>query len=294
MARHQGIGGSRVPRAAGGILLAALFAAAPARGASTTILLTEVEADPVPIGSDTPGEWFELMNITGQTITLTNWTITDDQSSDVLPQIVLAAGECIVAVTDSNTFRLDHPGYSGRLVQVGSIGAGLSIAGDRILLRDASGTEVDCVSWGTNVTCTNPAPAAPAANTVATLQRASMFDTDLASDWTINQSETPCPGVVAVADGFPGGPSFAILPNPCFGRATIACSGVASGSLVVTIHDAAGRRVRAFRDAGAGPTRSFAWDGRDEQGRAVPTGIYLVRLGIRTGAPASGRLLLLR
>jgi hypothetical protein len=292
MARHLGIGGAR---AAIGVLLAAHLAATPALGASTTILITEVEADPVPIGADTTAEWFELLNIAGQTLILDSWTITDDQSSDVLPTIQLAPGECVVVVADSAVFRAAHPGYVGRLVRIGSIGTGLANAGDRLVLRDALGADVDCVSWGTNTACVNPAVVVPAANTVATLQRLSMIDTDTSADWTNNASETPCPDAVGVSDPPPTADlTIAITPNPCFGRATIFCSGVAEGALAVSIHDVAGRRVRSFRDEGSGPSRSFAWDGRDEQGRAVPTGVYLVKLESRRGAPASGQLLLLR
>ena len=296
MARHHSIGGGRGPRSAAGIGLTALLAAVPAHGASTTVVITEVEADPVQIGFDAPFEWFELRNIAGLTRTLSNWTIADNQSTDILPTIVLEPDECIVVCADSASFRTAHPGYTGRLVGIGSIGTGLENLGDLVVLRDNSGTEVDCVSWGTNVTCFSPAVTVPVANTVATLQRAAMLDSDTAADWTNNANETPCPGGVGVSDPpeAVGKLALAITPNPCFGRTTISCSGAAEGPLVVAIHDAAGRRVRALRDESSGPIRNLVWDGLDEQGRAVPAGVYLVKLAGQRGTPASGRLLLLR
>jgi hypothetical protein len=296
MARFHDLGGlSRPSRARFIILLAALLAASPARGASTTILITEVEADPVTIGADTPGEWLELTNIAAQAVVLDGWTITDDQSSDVLPTFALAAGECIVLAADTTVFRAAHPGYAGRLVRVGSIGTGLANLGDVITLRDDGKTLVDCVSWGTNTSCMSPAPAVPAANSVATLQRATLADTDASGDWVI-ANETPCPGIVGVGDRPPSGtsPTFSITPNPCFGRATITCSGDSDASLLVSIHDVAGRRVRTFRDATPGPTRSFTWDGLDERGREVPAGVYLVKVEPESGKNQSGRVLLLR
>ncbi|MBZ0270225.1 T9SS type A sorting domain-containing protein, partial [bacterium] len=47
----------------------------------------------------------------------------------------------------------------------------------------------------------------------------------------------------------------------------------------VTVHTVGGARVRTLFDgvAGAG-TRTARWDGRDDAGRAVPAGVYLVRL----------------
>jgi hypothetical protein len=298
MARHHRIGVARNPRVPAGALLALaalLIPPAPARGASTTILITEVEADPTPIGSDTPGEWFELQNIADQALVLANWTVTDDQSTDVLPAITLAPGECIVVATDTTIFRTDHPGYAGRLVTVGSIGTGLATAGDRVVLRDGSGADVDCVSWGTNTSCFTPAAGVPTANTVATLQRGSLVDTDAGTDWT-SANRTPCPGAVGVADppSAVGGPTLAITPNPCFGSARISRSGVEGGPWSVAIHDATGRRVRTLRSPGPGPAESISWDGLDELGRAVPAGVYLVRMQPRSGAARAARLLVLR
>jgi hypothetical protein len=54
----------------------------------------------------------------------------------------------------------------------------------------------------------------------------------------------------------------------------------------LAVFDAAGRRVRSF----SGPFAvSPVWDGRDESGREVPAGIYLVRAETATG-PAMRRV----
>jgi hypothetical protein len=286
MARHPAI-------AVAGIALAASLAAGPARGASTTILITEVEADPVNLGFDSPWEWFEVRNVSAQARTLTNWTMADNQVSSGLPTIALEPGECVILATNSANFGAAHPGYTGRVVQVGSIGAGLENAADFIVLRDGSGVDVDCVSWGTATNCFNPGAPVPAFNTVATLQRASLIDTDAAADWTSNGSETPCPGAVGVS-ALEGAPSLTVAPNPARGRTTISCAGVGAGPLVVAIHDAAGRRIRTLRDGSAGAVRNLAWNGLDDEGRAVPAGVYFVTLPARSGAPAGRRLLLLR
>ncbi|RPJ40787.1 MAG: T9SS C-terminal target domain-containing protein, partial [Candidatus Latescibacterota bacterium] len=44
----------------------------------------------------------------------------------------------------------------------------------------------------------------------------------------------------------------------------------------LAVYDIAGRRVRSLASGGAG--REATWDGRDESGRVVPSGIYLFRL----------------
>jgi hypothetical protein len=57
--------------------------------------------------------------------------------------------------------------------------------------------------------------------------------------------------------------------------------------LTVRVHDAAGRRVWERPLTGLRPgVRSFEWDGRGDDGRALPAGIYFVRLD---GAAGEGR-----
>lgn len=83
--------------------------------------------------------------------------------------------------------------------------------------------------------------------------------------------------------GGPGGPLAtrlgAAVPNPARGAAEIFWTLGAPGEVALTIHDASGRRVRSLVSGGfgAGP-HSAVWDGRDDHGRAVASGVYLYRL----------------
>lgn len=64
--------------------------------------------------------------------------------------------------------------------------------------------------------------------------------------------------------------------------------------LRLDIHDASGRRLRTLHEGRleAGP-QSFEWDGRDDRGRSLPSGLYVARLhGPRHAAAA--KLLLLK
>jgi hypothetical protein len=83
-------------------------------------------------------------------------------------------------------------------------------------------------------------------------------------------------------------------PNPFHAFTTIRCSMPEAGPATLAINDVAGRRVRTLLDGvvGAGD-RSFVWDGRDDAGRAVASGVYFYRL---QGAANSrtGRLQLLK
>jgi hypothetical protein len=67
-------------------------------------------------------------------------------------------------------------------------------------------------------------------------------------------------------------------PNPFNPRTSIVCELDAAARLLVTVHDARGRLVRTLvdgvRHAGA---HDIAWDGNDERGRRVESGVYFVR-----------------
>ncbi len=74
-------------------------------------------------------------------------------------------------------------------------------------------------------------------------------------------------------------------PNPFNPATEIAFALPASGSVTLTIHDAAGRHVRDLlveRPHAAGE-HTVHWDGRDARGRPAPAGIYLARLHTETG-----------
>jgi len=78
--------------------------------------------------------------------------------------------------------------------------------------------------------------------------------------------------------------------NPFSDSVAVSCDGeTVSGT--VTVHDVAGRLVRRLEtdDVGAG----VVWDGTDETGQSLPSGIYFLRTGTATGT-ACGKVALLR
>jgi hypothetical protein len=83
-------------------------------------------------------------------------------------------------------------------------------------------------------------------------------------------------------------------PNPFTGATTVAFGLPAAGAARLRVFDVQGRVVRRLLEgvAGAGWTR-VTWDGRGDDGRALPTGAYVVRLAAR-GRVISKSVLLLR
>ena len=70
-----------------------------------------------------------------------------------------------------------------------------------------------------------------------------------------------------------------ISPNPSVGSSTVEFATAENADATLRILDVTGRRVRDLirGSLGAGPHR-VPWDGRDDSGRRVPSGIYFVTL----------------
>jgi len=82
-------------------------------------------------------------------------------------------------------------------------------------------------------------------------------------------------------------------PNPFNPRTRLRYELDRSGRAELVVLDAAGRAVRRLHagDLPAGPG-FFTWDGRDDAGRSLPSGVYLARLSL-DGRPAPARRLVL-
>jgi hypothetical protein len=106
----------------------------------------------------------------------------------------------------------------------------------------------------------------------------------------VGADETP-----AAASWVSTGPSH---PNPSRGVARIEYTVARAGSIQLRIRDVTGRLVRAVDAQAGGPgTHRITWDGRDERGRTMPSGIYFYRAEDPADLAPSGSsrsLLLLR
>lgn len=83
-------------------------------------------------------------------------------------------------------------------------------------------------------------------------------------------------------------------PNPFSGGTLIAFSVARATTVTLDVHDLAGRRVRRLVGTTLAPGRHDArWDGRDDRGAALASGLYYARLTIDDWT-ATRRLLLVR
>jgi phosphatidylserine/phosphatidylglycerophosphate/cardiolipin synthase-like enzyme len=123
---------------------------ARARAEPGAVVINEVEYDTVQPGTDADWEWFELRNNTSSSFSLINWRIGDNNQQDIIPTLTLPPyGYAVVAATTA--FRQNYPNFTGLVVFLNEpIGNGLSNGGDRLLLRNATGTVIDALSYGSD------------------------------------------------------------------------------------------------------------------------------------------------
>lgn len=161
------------------------------------VLIHEVEYDPPQTGTDTAYEWFELYNAASQTITLTDWIISDATSLNVIPTVVISPHDFIV-VAASISFSVNSPAFTGTIVYIPdeSIGNGLANTGDRLTLADNTGAVIDELSYGNNTSVFN----LPGVAAGHSLERQPIgIDTNTASDFV---------------DRFPPTPGYGYTPPP--------------------------------------------------------------------------------
>lgn len=84
-------------------------------------------------------------------------------------------------------------------------------------------------------------------------------------------------------------------PNPFNPQTVITFELAKAGIIELSIFDAAGKKVRTFTAGVMLPGRHrVVWDGKDGQGRAAASGIYVYRLQGAGSAPAARKMLLIR
>jgi signal peptidase I len=159
------------------------------------VVINEVEYNSVQEGMDGNYEWLELYNNTSSPITLSGWTITDNNSSDTIPDLTLPAKGFAVVAAKEVGFKTNYSSFSGLIVYIsgGEVGDGLANAGDQLVLKDNTGTEIDAVSWGTDKSAFDPSVSnVDAGHSISRKEKG--VDTNTATDWMDTYSGSTPPG----------------------------------------------------------------------------------------------------
>ena len=195
--------------------------------AGTNVIITEVLYD-TP-GTDSVEEWIELYNPTGNPISLSGWTISDNAGTFTLSGSIAPFGFLVLA-RDSAGFNALY-GFNPDVVMGNAIA--LSNSGDQLILKDSAGQEVDFVAWENYVSGWSVS----AIHT--TIYRPSATDTDTSSDW-VDSGTLGTPG----SGNYGGGtdttpPSVTILspPNGSTVSGTVTISTDATDSSGITSYE---------------------------------------------------------
>ncbi|RKY59295.1 MAG: hypothetical protein DRP95_05200 [Candidatus Latescibacterota bacterium] len=98
--------------------------------------------------------------------------------------------------------------------------------------------------------------------------------------------------IVESSSSVPKGYRLSAFPNPFNSRTSILVE-VPESDAVLAVYDVKGRKVRTIAEGIPAGEYAISWDGRDDAGKPVASGVYIVRLRGRTGGIAR-RLVLLR
>ncbi len=97
------------------------------------------------------------------------------------------------------------------------------------------------------------------------------------------------------APAISGGIDVSVYPNPFNPQTTIQFNNPAVGFVSVVIYTASGSRVATLLERSGAPAGEYAlqWDGRDERGRPVGSGVYFARV-TAPGGTATRKLIMLK
>jgi len=243
------------------------------------IVINEIMADP----SDGQPEWIELANMRHENISLGGWIFSDMDTVhgvEIPPSAMIQADGFLVLCADSSLFQI----YEELLgpVAVTDRFPRLNNDSDGIIVRDTAGVLADRVHYHANW----------GGGDGISLERISCRgESDFSGNWGSSiafAGATPGSKNSIYAEGtLKDAANLEVFPNP-FSPDGDRHEDVAtisyflsknSACINLRIYNMQGQLVRTLLGAvSSGSERSVSWDGRDDNGRPVPMGVYLIHL----------------
>lgn len=231
-----------------------------------------------------PGDWIELYNKGSFDIDISGWKITD---SDPNHQYIFAANTVLKAndyLVLSNDLVLINNVFSVQKNLYGPFNFGLSATSDAVKLFSQDGQLVDEVNYSTTLPWPNESPD----NLVSMELKNPALENNNGTSWVLSVNNGT-PGtrnaayVTSAASEIASNESNNELmqnyPNPFSEGTYIEFKLDRPAKYSITIMDMNGRPLRIIKgDDAFSAVHTIYWEGKDESGKVVPSGIYFYRL----------------
>lgn len=233
-------------------------------------------------------EWIEIVNRSSSPQNLQGWSLADGTGlldstrRFMLPPFAISPNNYVLLAADSAIYFMGLPPDAAVAVW-NSAAITLNNNGDSLVLFDAAGQLIDRMdyrpSWGGAAAGTSLERIASAIATNDPLNWASSLDSSGSTPGRLNSRALPASGVSAGL--------LELHPNPFSPDGdghedllAIRCRfDHADSRLDLKIYDIRGRLVRRLaNNEPAGYSSEYLWDGRGDDRRELPTGLYIVYL----------------
>jgi len=225
----------------------------------------------------TQPEWVELFNRSGSVICLENWYLGDSIEQNLITSedIDILSSDYLIVTENLAEFYSAHPEAGCQVVEQREWRT-LNNAGDKIMLRDNLQFIIDQISytedWGKGISWERVDP------------EKTSSDSD---NWWRSVDPigaTPCK-MNSLVEGYSEEVGLNIEPNPFSpdgdgfeDEVRFEYAVPLKSELTLKIYDVKGRSVKTLLDQEPKASGQIAWDGKNDQGRTVRAGIYVVFL----------------
>jgi len=262
------------------------------------IVITEVMQNP-RILADSDGEWFEVYNAGSGAVDMNGWTISDAGFDS---HVIDNGGALIINPGEYKVFVRNAVAMAAEGVAVFYEYATFTLGNgdDELILTDTTPTIVDEIAWDGGIVWPDPIG--------YSMQWNGTGDNNDGSNWgdvwapafgsgdrgtpgSANDLVSPVPsaGLKTVLD-----PNY---PNPFNPRTSFSFTLDRNERVTLAVYDVRGSRVRTIVDTVLPAGRyeqEFSWDGVNDRGAAVNSGMYFYRLTTDSGFSQTGKMTLLK
>jgi hypothetical protein len=246
-----------------------------------------------------PKDWIELYNRHDQSVDVGNWFLKDENDSlrfRFPAGIRMDSRGFLVVCGDSSAFDSKFPDIGNR---IGNFDFGLNNGGELIRLYADDDHMIDSVHYDDGA----PWPEGPDGNGPTLELKDPGTDNDLAQNWASSIRLYGTPGrpnsvLTGIEENGEKTDRFALYgnyPNP-FNAATVIRYSIQEAEIVqLDIYNIKGQRIRSLvRQKMAEGEHDTVWDGTDENGIGVSSGIYVFTLTTPKQSMLSGKMLLIK